>query len=135
MADENKVTVPGKVQKDKNNNKKFKVEKGDQPNEVDIEIEVVDDGDYEVDKLQMQGLPTQINGTAIRWFNNFSIKHKGGGYINQRYKVTIPGLSNRGSSRLVIYNGKGVLSYYEGTIVGDTFELTDGDPGVGSSPP
>lgn len=134
MADANKVPVPGKVQKDKNNNKKFKIEKGDQPHEVDVEVEIADAGEYEVEKLRMEGLPTHIDNIQIRWFNNFSIKKKGGGYIDQRYKVTIPGLAGRGSSRLVIYNGKGVLYYYEGTIDGDTFELTDGDPGAGSAP-
>jgi hypothetical protein len=134
MADEKQRPVPGKVQKDKNNRKKFKVEKGDQPDEVDVEIDVVDDGDYEVEKLQVQGLPTHIDNIRIHWFNNFSVKHKGGDFINQRYKVTIPGLSNRGSSRLVIYDRKGGLYYYQGTIEGDTFELMDGDPSAGQAP-
>lgn len=133
MADQNKVVVPGKVQKD--SSRKFKIMKGDQVNEVDIDIEIVEDGDYEVDKLSVDGLPsTMYDGNPIRWFNNFSIK-KNGQYINQKYKVTIPNLANLlGNSRLVIFDGNGNSYYYTGEIVNDTFELTDGDPGTGGSP-
>jgi hypothetical protein len=131
MADQNKVVVPGKVQKD--SNKKFKIKK-DKASEVDTDIEILEDGDYEVDKLSVDGLPsTMHDGNPIRWFNNFAIK-KNGQYINQKYKVTIPGISNMGNSRLVIFDGNGNPYYYTGDIVNDTFELTDGDPGVGGSP-
>jgi len=131
MADQNKVVVPGKVQKD--SNRKFKIKK-DKASEVDTDIEILEDGDYEVDKLSVDGLPTNMyDGNPIRWFNNFAIK-KNGQYINQKYKVTIPGISNMGSSRLVIFDGNGDPYYYTGTIVNDTFEMTDGDPGIGGSP-
>jgi len=131
MADQNKVVIPGKVQKD--SNKKFKIKK-DKNSETDADIEIVDDGDYVVDKLSVDGLPTHMNdGTPIRWLNNFAIK-KNGQYINQKYKVTIAGISNMGNSRLVIFDGNGDPYYYTGAIVNDTFELTDGDPGIGMGP-
>jgi len=131
MADQNKVVVPGKVQK--NSSKKFKIKK-EKDSEIDADIEIVDDGDYEVDKLSVDGLPTAMtDGTPIRWFNNFAIK-KNGQYINQKYKVTIPGVSNLGNSRLVIFDGNGNPYYYTGAIVNDTFELTDGDPAPGTAP-
>ena len=131
MVRQNKVVVPGKVQK--SNNKKFKIQK-DKDSEVDVDIEIEEDGDYEVDKLSVDGLPTNMyDGNGIRWFNNFAIK-KNGQYINQPYKVTIPGLSSIAPSRLVIFDGNGDPYYYTGAIVNDTFELTDGDPGAGQSP-
>lgn len=128
---QNKVIVPGKVQKE--NNRKFKIKK-DKNSEVDVDIEILEDGDYLVDKLSVDGLPTTMNdGTPIRWFNNFSVK-KNGQYINQPYKITVPGLSNRGASKLVIFDGNGAPYYYTGAIVNDTFEMTDGDPAVGGAP-
>jgi hypothetical protein len=131
MADQNKVVVPGKVQQD--SSRKFRILK-EKDSEVDVDIEIEEDGDYAVDKLSVDGLPsTMYDGNPIRWFNNFAIK-KNGQYINQAYKVMIPGISNMGNSRLVIIDGNGNLSYYTGTIVNDTFELTDGDPGSGQSP-
>jgi hypothetical protein len=138
MADQNKKpVVDGKVQKDKNSNKKFKIQKGDQPHELDMDIEIEADGSYEVDKLSAEGLPSKMSdGTLIRWSNNFSIKENGS-YIKKKYKVTIPGLSAdlaKNKSRLVIYYGSGNPAYYEGTIVNDTFELMDGDPAAGAGP-
>ena len=131
MADQNKVVIPGKVQKD--SNRKFKIKK-DKTSEVDADVEILQDGDYQVDKLSVDGLPTHMHdGNPIRWFNNFSIK-KNEQYINQKYKITISGISNMGSSRLVIFDGNGDPYYYTGAIVNDTFEMTDGDPGVGGSP-
>ena len=132
MVRQNKVVVPGKVQK--SNNKKFKIQK-DKADEVDVDVEIEEDGDYEVDKLSVDGLPTNMNdGTAIRWFNNFAIK-KNGQYINQPYKVTVPGLASLlGSSKLVIFDGNGDPYYYTGAITNDSFELTDGDPSVGGGP-
>jgi hypothetical protein len=134
MADQNKVIVPGRVQKDSSSNRKFKIKK-DKTSEYDVDIEIVDDGDYVVDKLSVDGLPANMNdGTAIRWLNNYAIK-KNGQYINQKYKVTIAGLSTMlGGSRLVIFDGNGDPYYYTGAIVNDTFELTDGDPAHGMSP-
>jgi hypothetical protein len=131
MADQNKVVVPGKVQKD--SSRKFKIKK-DKTSEVDTDIEILEDGNYEVDKLSVDGLPTNMyDGNPIRWFNNFAIK-KNGQYINQKYKVTIPGISNMAGARLVIFDGNGNPYYYTGDIVNDTFELTDGDPATGGSP-
>src|SRR5258706_12387656 len=131
MADQKKVVVSGKVQK--NSSKKFKIKK-EKDSEIDADVEIVDDGDYEVDKLSVDGLPSAMtDGTPIRWFNNFAIK-KNGQYINQKYKVTIPGVSNLGNSRLVIFDGNGNPYYYTGAIVNDTFELTDGDPASGTAP-
>ena len=132
MARQNKVVVHVKVQK--NSIRKFKIQK-DKASEYDVDIEIEEDGEYEVDKLSVDGLPTHMNdGNPIRWFNNFAIK-KNGQYINQPYKITIQGLvSLLGSSKLVIFDGNGDPYYYTGAIVNDTFEVTDGDPGAGSSP-
>lgn len=128
---QNKVVIAGKVQK--NSSRSFKIKK-DKDSEVDVDIEILEDGDYQVDKLSTDGLPTNMHdGTPIRWFNNFAIK-KNGQYINQRYKITIPGISNMGASRLVIFDGNGDPYYYTGAIVNDTFELTDGDPASGTAP-
>ena len=128
---QNKVVIPGKVQK--SSNKKFKIQKHNN-SEVDVDIEIEEDGEYEVDKLSVDDLPANMyDGTPIRWFNNFAIK-KNGQYINQPYKITIAGLSKLGKSRLVIFDGNGDPYYYTGAIVNDTFEMTDGDPGTGSAP-
>ena len=132
MADQNKVVVPGKVQKD--SNRKFKIKK-DKASESDVDIEIEEDDDYQVDKFSVDGLPTNMHDcNSIRWFNNFGIK-KNGQYINQKYKVTIPGLAGllRGS-KLVIFDGNGDPYYYTGAITNDTFELTDGDPSAGGAP-
>lgn len=130
---QNKVIIPGKV--DRLNQKKFKVKK-DKASEEDAIIEIlngasVDSNGYEVEKLSIEGLPEKIDGRTIRWLNNFAIK-KNGAYINQRYTVTIAGLSS--CEKVVILDSKGNVSYYKGTITKDTIELTDGDPGVGGSP-
>jgi len=132
VADQNKVVVPGKVQR--SNNKKFKIQK-DKATEVDVDIEIEEEGDYQVDKFSVDGLPTHMHdGKTIRWFNNFGIK-KNGQYINQKYKVTIPGLANLlGDSKLVIFDGNGDPYYYTGAITNETFDLTDGDPAAGGSP-
>jgi len=134
MADQNKVIVPGRVQKDSNSNRKFKIKK-DKTSEYDVDIEIAEDGDYSVDKLSVDGLPTNMNdGTGIRWLNNFAIK-KNGQHINQKYKVTIVGLVTLlGKSKLVIFDGNGDPYYYTGAIANDTFELTDGDPATGAAP-
>jgi len=131
MANQNKTVVAGFVQK--NSNKKFRIKK-QKGTEVDIDIEIVDDGDYEVEKLSTDDLPTTMNdGNPITWFNNFGIK-KNGQYINQKFKVTIPGISSMGKSKLVIFDGNGDPYYYTGQIINDTFEMTDGDPATGKAP-
>jgi hypothetical protein len=127
---QNKVVVPGKVEKDNGNPKKFKIKK-DKNTETDIDIELTGDGDYEIAKLSVDGLPAAMtDGNSIQWINNFYIK-KNGQHINERYFVTIPSI---GSSRLVIYDGNGNPYYYTGDINNGTFEMTDGDPAVGRSP-
>lgn len=133
MANPDKRVIRGKVQRE--NNRRFKIQK-DRRDEVDIDIEILQEGNYQVDKLDTDRLPDSMpDGQAIHWFNNFSIK-KDGAYINQRYRVKIPGIHNMSPSKLVIFNGNGELYYYEGIIEpDDTFELTDGDPAVGGSPP
>ena len=131
MAEQRKVVVPGKVQRE--NSRRFKIRK-DKDSEVDVDVEILEDGDFEVDKLSVEGLPTNMfDGALIRWLTNFSIR-RNGQYINQRYRVTIPGISSQAGSRLVIFDGNGDPYYYTGPIVNDTFELTDGDPATGMSP-
>jgi hypothetical protein len=125
---QNKIVVPGKV--DRLTNRKFEIKK-EQASEIDAAVEIVEEGDYEVEKLSIDGLPPHMpDGTAIRWFNNFAIK-KNGQYIKQKYFVTIKGLS---SSRVAILDGNGDLYYYSGSVKDDTIELTDGDPGIGGAP-
>ncbi|HEX5807197.1 MAG TPA: hypothetical protein VFY25_00920 [Anaerolineales bacterium] len=131
MANQEKNVIQGKVQRE--NNRRFKIKK-DKDSEVEVDIEILEDGEYVVEKLSVDGLPAQMqDGNPIRWFNNFAIQ-KNGQYINQRYRVTIPGISNLGKSRLVIFDGNGDPYYYTGAIVDDTFEMTDGDPATGSAP-
>lgn len=131
MANQEKKVVQGKVQRE--SNRRFKIIK-EKDSEVDVDIEILEDGEYVVEKLSVDGLPSQMyDGNPIRWFNNFAIQ-KNGQYINQRYRVTIPGISNLGKSRLVIFDGNGDPYYYTGAIVDDTFEMTDGDPATGSAP-
>lgn len=131
-------SVPGKVQNQGNG--KYKIDKGDQPNEADVDIDLGGAGNYVVEKLKVNGtngLPKNMpDGKPIRWFNNFSIKENGS-YIKKKYTVTISDLQGRlGKGTLVIYSETHTpsLYYYDGTINGDTFDLDDGDPGAGSAP-
>jgi hypothetical protein len=132
-----KVAIPDKVQKE--DSKKFKIKK-DKDHEIDTEVEILEEGTYTVEKLSTDGLPTKTTDNVdIRWFNNFAIK-KDGKYINQRFKVNIVGLSalQAEGKKIVIYDGNSNDSQpyiFENTIIDDTFELTDGDPAVGSAPP
>ena len=125
----NKVVVPGKVEKQ--SNRKFKI-KTQKSNEKDVDIDIVDDGEYDVEKLSVDEVPTTMSdGKTITWLNNFAIK-KGNSYINQPYKVKIVGL---GSKPVVILdnNSDGKPYYFTGPIVDDTIELSDGDPGIGQT--
>jgi len=127
---QNKVVVKGKVNKHQTNNKKFEV-KSSKSDEFDLDIELTGDGDYEVEKLSTDDLPsTMVDGNPIRWLNNFYIK-KNGQHINERFFVTIPDI---GKSRLIIFDGNGNRYYYTGEIKNNTFELTDGDPAIGAHP-
>ena len=125
---QNKSIIAGKVEK--HTNKKQTIKKNlDQ--EYDLVVEVEEDGEYDFQKLSLDGLPTEMHdGAQIRWLNNFFIK-KNRQYINQKFFVTIPDIQG---SRLVIYDGNGDPYYYTGTITKNTFELTDGDPAVGRVP-
>jgi hypothetical protein len=127
---QNKVIVPGKVEKEKSNPKKYKIKK-EKGTESDIEVEVLGDGDYDVEKLSVDGLPGKMpDGSVIRWFNNFSIK-KNGQVIKEKYFVAIP---DGKESRLIIIDSKGEPYYYAGEIKNNIIELTDGDPGTGWTP-
>ena len=136
MAKQQKVG--NKVKKDKDKDWKFTIETAE-PNEVEIELDLLTSSSYEVDKLETETLPTQMpDKKPIRWFNNYSIQENKK-YIKKKYNVIIPGLQSKlkeKNSRLVIYSDTHdpKLYYYEGTINGDTFELTDGDPANGMSP-
>ncbi len=127
-----KVVIQGKVDK-QSSNKKFKV-RIQKSTEVDTDIEILEDGEYEVDKLSVDELPKAMpDGTPIHWLNNFAVRRKGKEeYINQPYKVTIPGL---GKGRVVILdnNSEGKPYYFTGAVVNDTIELSDGDPGIGQT--
>jgi len=127
---QNKVIIQGKVEK--KDKKKFKV-KAHKSTELDADIEIVDDGDFIVDKLSVDELPAKMNDgkTDIHWLNNFAIK-KGKDYINQTYRVTIPGLGNR-PVVIVDNNSNGNPYYFTGPVVDDTIELSDGDPGIGQT--
>lgn len=131
-----KVVIPGKVNKpDKANNKKFKIEK-DKSTESEVTIEIEEDGSYTVEKLSVDGLPTTItdedgsNEKEIIWLNNFAIK-KGNNYINQRYKITIPGIAGK---QLVILDGNSGNKpyYFPGPVENDSFMFSDGDPAIGT---
>lgn len=134
--------VSGKVH---GQNGKYKIDKGNGPDEVDVDIDIPGGGNYEVDKLEVvkpdgsDVLPkTMPDGTSIRWFNNFSIKQNGK-YIKKKYKVTIPDLIAKlkeKNSQLVIYSETHDpnLYYLDPQPAGDTFELDEGDPGTGQSP-
>lgn len=127
----NKNVVQGKVEK--KDKKNFKV-KADKTTEVDADIEIVDDGDYVVEKLNIDDLPdTMPDGkTKIKWFNYFSIKI-GNDYIRQPFKVTIPGLGNAKNIVILDRSNNGRPYYFSGTKTGDTIQLNDGDPGIGQT--
>ena len=137
MAKQKKVD--GKVKKDKEKDWIFTIETAE-PDEVEIELDLLTSGNYEVDKLETETLPTHMpdpDNKPIRWFNNFSIQENNK-HIKKKYNVTIPGLQSKlkeKNSKLVIYSDAHdpKLYYYEGAINGDTFELADGDPANGMS--
>src|SRR5262245_42716246 len=112
MAPQGKFTpISGKVQKDNSNRKKFKVLKSNQPasQEVDVDIEILTDGDYQVERLSLPDASVTFNGQAVRWFTNFSIKENGNN-IKKAYRVTITGLTAKlaeKNSQLVVYYGSG----------------------------
>lgn len=139
MGKQNKVS--GKVQNKGNGN--YKIDKGNGPDEVDVDIDLHGANNYEVDKLETDTLPKTIDDqdgkpVSIRWFNNFSIKENGN-YIKKKYKVTIAGLQEKlkeKNSKVVIYSETHdpQLYYLDPQPTGDSFELEDGDPGSGQSP-
>lgn len=130
-----KIPGPGRVDQDPTNRRKFKVKKGNGPHEVDVDIEITSEGEYQVEQLSTidADLADKFGQDSIRWLCNFSVKHAGGGYDNLTYRVTIPGLANRGSSKVIIDQGNGAAEY-RGTINGNTIELNNGDPAAGLAP-
>jgi hypothetical protein len=136
-----KRVIDGKVKK--NSSKNFRIEKV-KDTERDVDINIEEDGVYEVEKLSVDDLPaTYVDGkgntSSILWFNNFSIK-KNGQYINQSFKVTITGLSavRAEGKKIVIWDGNtnnGKPWEFTGDVTDDTMELTDGDPAIGGAPP
>ncbi|OQY31369.1 MAG: hypothetical protein B6243_08585 [Anaerolineaceae bacterium 4572_5.2] len=113
----------------KQHQKKKFIIKAHHKKEVDIEIEVMEDGDYVIEKLSVDDLPDSIEGHKITWLNNFGIK-KGKNYINQHYKVRIPGLS-KGRVVIIDNNSEGKPYFFTGTVENDTISLSDGDPAIG----
>ena len=139
MAPPTKTPVPGKAnKKEPNNNKNYKIEK-EKGTEVDIEVEIEEDGDYTVTKLSIDGLDTQLaDGSPITWLNNFEIKENNSA-VNKAYKIKIPGLSAMIASgkRLVIQDGNRNNSkpyIHDIPVTDDTFDFSDGDPAIGTSP-
>jgi hypothetical protein len=113
-------------------NRRFQIEK-EKSTETDITVFIEADGDYVVEKLDVDDLPKEYDGKEVVWYNNFAIK-KNGSYIKQKYTVTIKGLGSLGGgARVVICDREGKLSYYNGKIIDDTITLTDGDPGIGKT--
>jgi len=139
MTPPTKTPVPGKAnKKDPNNNRKYKIDK-EKGTEIDIEVEIEEDGNYTVTKLSIDGLDTQLaDGSQITWLNNFEIKENNSP-INKAYKIKIPGLSAMitGGKRLVIQDGNRNNSkpyIHNVPVTDDTFDFTDGDPAVGTTP-
>lgn len=119
-----KRPVKGKVKK--LNARKFEIEKG-APGETNLTIELSDDGDYTVEKLEVEDLPKNMpDGRKILWFNNFEIKTNGKP-IN--YSVTIPGLV--GKTKVVVCGSDGIPTEID--AVNGVIRLTDGDPGIGKT--
>jgi hypothetical protein len=131
MQKQKKVVVKGKVKKE--GSKKYEIEK-DKSSESNITIELTSDGDYEVERLSVEDLPTAMpDGNSIRWFTNFVIKYKKDGKpIKEKFFMTIPDL---GESNLVICDSSGVPYYFDKSkIINNKIELADGDPAGGFSP-
>ena len=130
-----KVVIQGKIErkkdkKGKNHRRKFRV-KAHRDHEVDFDIEVEEDGDYELDKLSVDELPAEIEGQAIVWLNNFGIRKRGEkNYIRKKYKVKIPGISKH---RIVIIDSSnnGEPYFYAGPTDNDELVFSDGDPAIG----
>ena len=134
-----KTPVPGKAhKKDPNNNRIYKIDKV-KATEVEIEIDIEEDGDYTVTKLSVDGLDTQFpDGSPITWLNNFEIKENNRP-INKPYKIKVPGLSAMiaAGKKLVLQDGNRNNSkpyLHDVPVTNDTFDFSDGDPAVGSQP-
>jgi hypothetical protein len=138
----NKIVLSTK--KGNKGQKKFKVEKGSNKDEKDVDIDIEtgsSDDTFIVQKLSLEGLEPKIGDEDIIWFNNFLIKKESTNEpINQSYKVKIAGLSywRTGNRKIVIQDGNvnnGKPYVFTGNVTDDTIELSDGDPGVGGAPP
>ena len=102
--------------------------------------EIEENGNYEVTKLSIDGLDTELpnNGGSITWLNNFEIKENNSP-INKAYKIKVPGLSAMiaAGKKLVIQDGNRNNSkpyLHNVPVIDDTFDFSDGDPAVGSQP-
>jgi hypothetical protein len=127
--------------KGKKGEKKFKLGK-DKETEKDVDIDITTgttEDVFIVDKLSHRDLDTTIDGKTIVWFTNFAIKKESTGeHINQSYKVTIPGLGEwTGPGKMIVIQdgnaNQGKAYKFNGAVIDDTIELTDGDPGIGGS--
>ena len=71
-------------------------------------------------------LPIPFDREVIEPANGIAIVHVGWQTVHAELVYLI---------LAVIFDGNGDPYYYTGAITDDTFEVTDGDPGVGGSPP
>jgi len=142
-----KIPIPGKAKKKfPDNNRVFIIEKdtGITSTEIDLEIDIETEGTYSVVKLSTANLdknltnPDGTTGPSITWLNNFEIRENNSP-INKAYKIKVPGLSAMlaGGKQLVIQDGNRNNSkpyIHNVTVANDTFDFSDGDPAVGSTP-
>ncbi len=140
MAPQGKFTVlVDDVQPKDTSKKKFRIPQSNDAKEikVDVDIAIVDDGDYLVERLSLPDTAIKFNGQDIRWFTNFAIKTRSDKQPikNKSYTVTIKGLADKlaeKNSQLVVYYGSG--DPVAVTSSGDSFTLTNGDPAPGMVP-
>ena len=132
-----KSVVADKVKKDKDDDKKFKIEAAG-TGEEDIEIVFQSEDDAKkakkIDKLGIVNLPTDGAGvTGIVWINNFWLKKDDDKYLDGViYRLRLP---DHPSKTLVYHDGTGVI-VYQGTKtrLGNgqvEIELGIGDPAIG----
>jgi hypothetical protein len=112
---------------------------------TDIDIDEVAD-DYEAyDKVLPAGLPGEVDGYKITWFNNFGVRKKntsGNEKTVPRYKVMMQKPPE--GRRLFIYmeelleltaeNGSGRIKYRDAGDNRIVFHLDAGDPPTGTIP-
>ena len=129
-----KVVIPGNV--DKDSNRAFKTKKY-LPNEKDIYIIFDSDVDYVIEKLSIEGLPTETNDKrTITWHNNFVIQTKAGTAVTGiTYKVLI----DAPDGATIVYYDESGLHIYQNGINQSSYQnkswkeikLSKGDPAIG----